>query len=101
MSQNGTWKDGMIDFDSGSTRTMIDSENWLKSSEGSGVKICSGSGSKSRSWNPIPHSFPHNGIWFSKIGDLCSRMTGIRIKTDYRILFKLGNKTRVNIDSEN
>ena len=59
----------MSDLDSGRTITNIDSGNWLKSSKGSGVEICSESGSKSRSWNSSPHSFYHNGMWLSKIGD--------------------------------
>ena len=55
LSQNGVWKDKMIDLDLGSTRTNTDSEKWLKSCKGSGVNIGSGSGSKSRSWNSSPH----------------------------------------------
>ena len=43
------WKDGMIDLDSGSAGTNTDSGIWFKSSKGSGVKIGSGIGSKSRS----------------------------------------------------
>ena len=39
-------------------------------------------------------------MWFSKMGDSSSRMTGIGAKTDSKILLKLGNKTGVNIDSE-
>ena len=74
----------MIDLDLESTGMNIDSENWLKSSKGSGVKICLGSGSKSRSWNSSPYSFSHNGMWISKIGDSSSRMTGMRIKTDLK-----------------
>ena len=49
LSQNGVWKDRMIDLDLGSTGTNTDLEKWLKSSKGSGVEIGSGSGSKSRS----------------------------------------------------
>ena len=90
------WNDGMIDLDSGSTWTNTDSENWLKSSKSSRVKICSVSGSKSRSWNSSPYSFSHNVMWLSKIGDSSSKMTGMRIKTDP----KSGSKTGVNIDSE-
>ena len=63
------------------------------------IDLDSGSGSKSRNWNPIPHSFPHNGMWLSEIGDSSSRMTGMRIKTDSKMLLKLGSKTGVNIDS--
>ena len=100
LSQNRLWKDGMIDLESGRAWTTIDSGKWLKSSKGSGVKICSGSGSKSRSWNSSRHLFPHNGIWLSKIGDSSSRMAGMGIKTDFKILLKSGSKTRVNIDSE-
>ena len=66
------------------------------SSKGSGVEIGSGSRSKLRSWNPIPYSFPHNGIWLSRIGDSSSRMTGMGIKTDSKMLLKLGNKIGVN-----
>ena len=80
LSQNGVWKDGMIDLDSGSTRTNTDSGIWHKSSKGLGVKIGSGIESKSRSWNPIPHSFFLNRMWLSKIGDSSSRMTGMGIK---------------------
>ena len=58
LSQNGVWKDGMIDLGSGSAGTNTDLGNWLKSSKGFGVEICSGSGSKSRSWNYSSHSFP-------------------------------------------
>ena len=47
--QNGVWKDGMIDLKSGRAWTIIDLGKWLKSSKGSKVKICSGSGSKSKS----------------------------------------------------
>ena len=82
LSQNRVWKDGMIDLDSGSTGTTTDSWIWLKSSKGSGVEIGSGIGSKSRSWNSSPHSFPHNGMWLSKNGDSSSRMTGMSFKTD-------------------
>ena len=99
LSPNGVWKDGMIDLDSGSTGTNTDLEICLKSSKGSGVKIGSGSGSKLRSWNSSPHSFPHNGMWLSKIGDSSSRITGMGTKTDSKMLLKLDNKTRVNIDS--
>ena len=74
LSQNGVWKDGMIDLDLGSMGTNIDSEKWLKSSKGSGVKIGSGSGSKSRSWNSSPHSFPHNRMWHN-ISDSSLRRT--------------------------
>ena len=42
LSQNGVWKDGMIDLDLGST---TDSGKWLKSSKGSVVEIGLGSGS--------------------------------------------------------
>ena len=76
LSQNGVWKDRMIDLNLESTGTNTDSEKWLKSSKGSGVEISSGSGSKSRSWNSSPHSFPNNGMWLN-IGDSSSRMTGI------------------------
>jgi len=89
----------MIDLDSGSTRTKTDSGKWLKSSKGSGVNVGSGIGSKSRNWNPIPHSFPHNEMWLSKIGDSSSRMTGMGTKADSTMLLKLDNKTGVNIDS--
>ena len=89
----------MIDLDLGSTGTNTDSEKWLKSSKGSGVKICSESGYKLRSWNSSPHSFSNNGIW-PNIGDSSSRMTGVGIETGSKILLKLGNKTGVNIDSE-
>ena len=44
LFQNRVWKYGMIDLDSRSTQTTTDSGSWLKSSKGSGVKICS------RSW---------------------------------------------------
>ena len=47
-SMGMTNTDGMIDLDSGSTGTNIDSGKRLKSSKGSGVEIGSGSGSKSR-----------------------------------------------------
>ena len=97
LSQNGVWKDWMIDLDLKSTRTNTDSGKWLTLSKGSGVKIGWGSWSKSRSWNSSPHSFPHNGMWLN-IGDSSSRMTGVGIKTDSKILLKLGNKTGVNID---
>ena len=90
LSQNGVWKDRMIDF--------TDSGKWLKSSKDSGVEIGSGSGCKSRSWNSSPHSFSHNGMWLN-IGDSSSRMTSVGIKTDSKILLKSGNKTGVNIDS--
>jgi len=73
LSQNGIWKDGMIDLESGRARTTIDSRKWLKSSKSSGFKICSGSGFKSKSWNTSSHSFSHNGMWHSKIGDSSSR----------------------------
>ena len=43
LSQNGVWKDGIIDLDLGSTGTNTDSGKWLKSSKGSGVEIGSGS----------------------------------------------------------
>ena len=95
LSQNG-----MIDLDSGNTGTNTDSGKRLKSSKYSGVKIGSGSGSKSRSWNSSPHSFSHDGMWLSKIGDSSSRMTGMGIKTDSKMLLKLGNKTGVNIGLE-
>ena len=81
LFQNGVWKDGVIDLGLGSTWTNTDSGTWLKSSKGSEVQIGSGIGSKSRNWNPIPHSFFHNGMWLSKIGDSSSRMTGMGIKT--------------------
>jgi len=100
LSQNRVWKDGMINLNSGSTGTNSDSEIWLKSSKNSGVVICSGSGSKSRGWNSSPHSFSHNWMWLSNIGDLSSKMTGMRIKTDSKMLLKSGSKTGVNIDSE-
>ena len=100
MSQNGEWKDGMIDLNLGSTVTMIDSGNWLKLSEGSGVKIGLGIGSKSRSWNSSPYSFPHNEMWLSKISDSSSRMTGMGIKIDSKMLLKSGSKIGVNIDSK-
>ena len=64
------------------------------------MEIGSGSGSKSRSWNSNPHSFPHNGIWLSKISYSISRMTDMGIKTDSKILLKSGSKPGVNIDSE-
>ena len=38
-------------------------------------------------------------MWLSKIGDSSSGMTGMGIKTDSKMLFKLGNITGVNIDS--
>ena len=98
LSQNGVWKDGMIDLGSGSTWTNIDSGIWLKSSKGSGVKIGSEIGSKSKSWSSSPHSFPHNGMWLN-IGDSSSRMISVRIRTDSKILLKSGNKIGVNIDS--
>ena len=59
----------MIDLDSRSTGTNTDLGIWLKSSKGSGVKIGSGIGFKLRSWNSSPHSFSHDRMWFSKIGD--------------------------------
>ena len=90
----------MIDLGSKSTGTNIDSGIWLKLSKGSGVKIGSGIGSKSRSWNSDPHSFSHNGMWLCKIGDSSSRMIGMGIKTDSKMLLKLSNKRGVNIDSE-
>ena len=55
------WKDRMIDLDWGSTGTTTDLGIWLTSSKDFGVEIGSGIGSKSRSWNSSPHSFPHNG----------------------------------------
>ena len=64
------------------------------------VKVQEWIRSKSRTWNSSPHSFPHNGLWLSEIGDSSSRMTGMGIKTDSKILLKSGSKTRVNIDSE-
>ena len=85
----------MIDLDSGSTWTNTDSGNWLKSSKSSEVKIYSESGSKSRSWDSSPHSFSHNGMWLFMIGDLSSRMTGMKIKTNSKMFLKLGNKTWV------
>ena len=91
LSQNG-----MIDLDSG---TNTDSEKRLKSSKGSGVEIDSGSGSKSRRWSSSPHSFPHDGMWLSTIGDFSFGMTGIGIKTDSKMLLKLGNVTGVNSDA--
>ena len=99
LSQNGVWKDGMIDLDLESKGTNTDSGKWLKSSKGLGVEIGSGSGFKSRSWNSSPHSFSNNRMWLSRIGDSSSRMTGMGIETDSKILFKLGNKTGVYIDS--
>ena len=39
-------------------------------------------------------------MWLPKVGDSSSRITSMGIKTDSKILFKLGNKTGVNIDSE-
>ena len=39
LSQNGVWKDGMIDLDLENTETNTDSEKWLKSSKGSGVRV--------------------------------------------------------------
>ena len=80
--------------------STIDSGNWLKSSKDSGVKFFLRSEAKLRSWNLSPHLFSQNGIWLPKVGDSSSRMTGMRIKTDSRMLLKLGNKRRVNIDSE-
>ena len=97
LSQNGVWKDKMIDLDLGSTGTNTDSEKWLQSSKGSGVEIGSGSGSKLRSWNSSPHSFSHNRMWLN-IGDSISRMTGMGINTDSKILLKLDNKIWANID---
>ena len=79
----------MIDLESGRAWTTIDSGKWLKSSKGSGVKICSESGSKLRSWNSSPHAFPYNGMWLSKIGDSSSKMTGMGIKTDSKISLKI------------
>ena len=79
--------------------TNTDSGKGLKSSKGSGVEIDSGSGFKSRRWNSSPHSFPYDRMWLSKVGDFSSRMTGMGIKTDSKILLKLGNKIGVNIDS--
>ena len=98
LSQNGVWKDRMIDLDLGNTGTNTDSEKWIKSSKGLGVEIGSKIGSKSRSWNSSPHLFFHNGMWLN-IGDSSSRMTGVGIKTDSKILFKSDNKIGVNIDS--
>ena len=88
----------MIDLDSGSTRTNT-LEKRLKSSKGSWVEIGLGSGSKSRSWNSSPHSFPHDGMWLPKVGDFSSRMIGMGTKTDSKMLLKLGNKTGVSMDS--
>ena len=88
----------MIDLNSGSTGTNTDSGRWLKSSKGSGVEIGSGIGSKSRSWNSSPHLFSNNGMWLN-IGDSSSRMIGVGIKTDSKILVKSGNKTGVSIYS--
>jgi len=65
LSQNGVWKDGMIDLDLGCTRTNTDSEKWLRLSKGSGVEIGSGSGSKSISWNLSPHSFFNKEMWLN------------------------------------
>ena len=87
LSQNGVWKDRMIDLDLGSTGTNTDSKKWLKSSKGSGVEIGSGSGSKSSRWNSSPHSFSNNGMWLN-IGNSSSRMIGMGIKTDSKILLK-------------
>ena len=39
LSQNGVWKDGMIDLDLGSTETNTDSEKWLKTSKGSRSRL--------------------------------------------------------------
>ena len=39
-------------------------------------------------------------MWLSKIGDSSLRMTGMGIKTDSKMSFKLGNKIGVNIDLE-
>ena len=100
LSQNGVWKDGMIDLDFGSMGTNTNSEKDLKSSKGSGVEIGSGSGSKSRSWNSSPHLFSHNGMWLSKISYSSSRMSGMGVKTDSKILLKSGSKIGVNIDLE-
>ena len=68
-------------------------------SKGSGVEIGSRSGSKSKRWKSSPHSFSHDGMWLSKSGDSSSGMIGVGIKTDSKMLLKLGNITRVNIDS--
>ena len=93
------WKDGMIDLDSRNAGTNINSGIWFKWSKGSGVKIGSGIGSKSKSWNWSPYSFFHNGMWLSKIGDISSRITGMGTKTDSKMLLKLGSEIGVNIDS--
>ena len=85
----------MIDLGLGSTWTNIDSGIWLK---GSGVQIGSGIGSKSRNWNPISHSFSHNGMWLSKIGDLISRWTGTGSNTDSEKGLKSGKNTSVIIE---
>ena len=85
----------LINLDSKRSGTMIDSGNWLKSSEGSGGKICSGSGSKSRNWNSCPHSVSHNRMWLPKIGDSSSRMTGMGIKTDSKILLNLETGSQI------
>ena len=49
--------------------------------------------------NSSPHSFSHNGMWLPKGCDFSSRMTGMEIKTDSKMLLKLSNITGVNIDS--
>ena len=82
----------MINLDSESTGTNTDSVIWLKSSKGSGVQIGSRIGSKSRNWNPISHSFPHNQMWLPKIGDSSSKMTGMRITAESKMLLKSGSK---------
>ena len=73
LFQNGVWKDGIFDLDSGSIEANSNSGKWLKSSESSGVEIYSGSGSKSRSWSSNPYSFSPNRMWHYKIGDLSSK----------------------------
>ena len=87
----------MIDLGSRSKGTNTDSWNWLKSSKNFRVKIYSESGSKLKNWNSSSHLFSHNGMWLCKIGDSCSRITSMTIKTDSKMLVKLGNKTWVNL----
>ena len=90
----------MSDLGSEGTKTNTNTENWLKSSKNFRVEIGSKIGSKPRNWNSDSHSFFLNGMWFYKNSDSSSRITGMRIKTDSKMLLKLGNNTGDDIDSK-
>ena len=77
-----------------SSRTNTNSK---KSTMSSRVSFASRVESKSK--NLISHSFPTNEIWLSKFGDSISRsMTEINVGSEN--WSKLGNDTRINIDSK-